>query len=156
MKKIRDRIRQIEDRRCIDKVKADLKATGKNIKLIEKLEEDIEAENEKLDALQGGFSGADPVQGGGSSSEDRYCKVLDKKDDLIKEKEKLEGQVKDIKVAIKHLDDPKMIAIVYKIWIYKIESVESLGAKYGVSRQAIWKKSDIALLALYKYLYKED
>ena len=66
--------------------------------------------------------------------------------------ERTKKETSSIRKAIKKLDSPQLEAIIYHKWVYGDESIRSLATKYGLSHTAIWKKSDVALLKLYKIL----
>lgn len=146
-------MKRVRDREKIEVVKARLESYESGLRIIEELEDDIEKKREVLVCLKSVFSGTDPVQGGGSSQEDRIIKVLDDLRELEEALSSLRNEINDIDQAIKGLEDEEMIAIVNHVWIYHDDTMRGLARKYNLSKSAIRRKSDVALLALYKKFF---
>lgn len=146
-------MKRVRDREKIEVVKARLERYGSSLRIIEELEDDIEKKREVLVCLKAVFSGTDPVQGGGSSQEDRIIKVLDDLSELERAISSLRNDIIDIDQAIKGLEDEEMIAIVNHVWIYHDDTMRGLARKFNLSKSAIRRKSDVALLALYKKIF---
>lgn len=133
-------------------VKDELAIYGANLALIEAQKDEIIKKRDRIDGVRSGLSNTDPSKGGGSSQEDRIIKVLDEIRVIEQDLERTKKEVSSIREAIKKLDSPQLEAIIYHKWVYGDESIRSLATKYGLSHTAIWKKSDVALLKLYKIL----
>lgn len=146
-------MKRVRDREKIEIVKARLERCRSSLRIIEELEDDIGKKREVLDCLKAVFSGTDPVQGGGSSQEDKVIKVLDDLRELEEALSGLKNEVNDIRLAVKDLEDEQMVAIVNHVWIYHDDTMRGLARKYNLSKSAIRRKSDVALLALYKKIF---
>lgn len=155
MDKFSRKIKKARDREKCGRVKEMLKRYVIDLKTIDEIVEEIEKKRDRLDSLKSGMSSTDPVKGGGTSQEDKIIKILDDLRELEEGLNHLRSEINEIDNLIKALPDPKMAVIVYDVWIYRTETMRSLGTKYGLSNTAIWKKSDTALLNLYNKLYKD-
>nr|DAK50587.1 MAG TPA: Protein of unknown function (DUF722) [Caudoviricetes sp.] len=153
-------LKQERNKRRKQLVKDELAIYGANLALIEALEDEIIKKRDCIDGVRSGLGNTDPSKGVGSSQEDKIIKVLDEIKEIEKEIDHTKEEVRSMRKAIKMIDDPQLEAIIYQKWIYGSESIRSLATKYGVSHNAVWKKSDVALLKLYKILrlsgYKVD
>lgn len=123
-----------------------------NLDYIDVLNAEISEKRERIDGVKSGLGNTDPSKGGGSSQEDRIIKVLDEIRVIEQDLDLTKKETNSIRKAIKKLDNPQLEAIIYHKWVYGDESIRSLATKYGLSHTAIWKKSDVALLKLYKIL----
>lgn len=152
-KHIKD-LKKIKDKKRIADTKATLREYGECLKKIDELRLEIAIKRESIQGVGSGLANTNPSKGGGSSQESKICKVMDdihSREKLIKD---IKGEFKDLDWAIKSLDDPRMIGIVYHVWIYGNETMRSLGEKYNLSKDKIWRKSDVALLNLYFKMIK--
>lgn len=136
-----------------DRVKKILEDFYDDMVMVDRLEKEIEEKRSFLDSIKSGMGGSDPVKGGGSSQEDKICKVLDDIEDIKKDIGEYKEGIGKVKRCIKDLGDPDLMSIVYRVWVYGSDSIESLAEMFGISRQAVWKKSDVALFSLYKKFY---
>lgn len=146
-----------EERKQRDKsrrevVKKILSNYGKSLSLIEVLEDEIIQKRERIDGVRSGLGNTDPIKGGGSSQEDTIIKVLDEVKDLEEEIASIKAEIRPVRKAIRSIEDPKNKAIVMRVWVYRSDSMRGLESEYGISRTAIWKRSDATLLYLYKVL----
>ena len=145
-------------RENIEIVKIRLSNYGKNLKLIDEIKAEIVEKRDRLDMLRCGWSDSDPTNGGGSSQEEKIILILD-------EIEFLEDSIKEIRLddeeisnAIAKLSDNMLQSIVFRLWVFdkhsdKHDTIRGLALKYDLSKNMIWRKSDTALLSIYKSLY---
>lgn len=152
---------RIRNKRKIDRtkiaiVKELLKQYAWSLKVREEIKEEIRNNREKLDMLRAGWSDSDPVNGGGSSQEDKICTILDENSSLECVIEDIKKDHRPIRLAIKSLEDSMLVNIVLRLWVYRDESCRSLAYKYKTSKNTIWRKSDVALLSMWKFLVNYD
>ena len=133
-------------------IKARLRNYGEDLAMLDLLNERIAINRDKMD-LQAGWSSSDAVQGGGTSQEDRLNKVLDK----IREDERTITMInlenRALKYAIDTLSDADMKYIVNHKWVLNDMSMINIGKRLNLSKSTAWRKSDDALLDIYKKLY---
>ena len=133
-------------------IKARLRNYGEDLAMLDLLRERIAINRDKMD-LQAGWSSSDAVQGGGTSQEDRLNKVLDK----IREDERTITMInlenRALKYAIDTLSDADMKYIVNHKWVLNDMSMINIGKRLNLSKSTAWRKSDDALLDIYKKLY---
>lgn len=145
-------IRKERDKDRREVVKKILSSYGKSLGLIEVLEDEILQKRGRIEGIRSGLGNTDPSKGGGSSQEDTIIKVLDEVKDLEEEIASIKAEIRPIRKAIRSIEDPKNKAIVMRVWVYRSDSMRGLESEYGISRTAIWKRSDVTLLYLYKVL----
>ena len=155
--KIRQRNKNKEK---IEIVKVRLKYYGENLKLIDSLKSDIKDIEDSFDSIHSGWSDTDPTSGGSSCQEDILVKSSDEIDSLVGEIEDIKKADEDIRKAIKNLNDNMSETIVYKLWVYdkysdNHDTIRGIARKYDLSKDMIWRKSDAALLSIYKSLYND-
>lgn len=155
MNKFKDKINRARDRERCGRVKERLKRHATDLMTMADMMDEIEIKRDRLDSLKSGMGNTNPMKGGGSSQEDKIVKILDDLRELEEGLCHLRSETKEVREAIRALPDSQMVTIVYSIWIYRSESMRSLGEKFNLSHSAIWKKSDVALLFLYKKLFDE-
>lgn len=153
--KIRQRNKNKEK---IEIVKVRLKYYGENLKLIDSLKSDIKDIEDSFDSIHSGWSDTDPTSGGSSCQEDILVKSFDEIDSLVCEIEDIKKADEDIMEAIKNLNDNMSETIVYKLWVYdkyhyKHDTLRGIARKYDLSKNIVWRRSDAALLSIYKSLY---
>lgn len=148
---VRD-IKRDRDRKRRDEVKGVLATFAFNLELANALELEIERKRDRLDSLKSGVGNPNPSKGGGSSQEDLICKVLDDIKVLEDEFSVLVSENLNMHRLIKGLDDPIMVRIVYGVWVERSASMRELASRFNLSHTMIWKKSDVALLRLYKLI----
>lgn len=153
MNNFKDKINRARDRERCGRVKERLRRYEFDLDTMAEILDEIEVKRDRLDCLKSGMGNPNPTKGGGSSQEDKIVKILDDLRELEEGLGHLSAETKEVREAIKALPDPQMATIVYSVWIYRSESMRSLGEKYNLSHSAIWKKSDVALLFLYKKLF---
>ncbi len=133
-------------------IKARLRNYGEDLAMLDLLRERIAINRDKMD-LQAGWSSSDAVQGGETSQEDRLNKVLDK----IREDERTITMInlenRALKYAIDTLSDADMKYIVNHKWVLNDMSMINIGKRLNLSKSTAWRKSDDALLDIYKKLY---
>lgn len=141
-----------KDRVRADIIKARLRNYREDLEMLDSLNVRIGINRDKMD-LQGGWSDCEAVQGGGSSQEDRLNKLIDR----IREDERsvklIELENRALKYAIDSLADKDMRLIVHHVWVMHDRSMEQLGKDLHLSKSSIWRKSDAALLEIYRKLY---
>ncbi|WP_296142410.1 DUF1492 domain-containing protein [uncultured Anaerococcus sp.] len=133
-------------------IKARLRNYKEDLAMLDLLKERIAIRRDKMD-LQGGWSSSDAVQGGGTSQEDRLNKTIDKIRDDERTITMIELENRALRYAIKTLPDDDMRYIVNHKWIYDDMSMIDIGTKLNLSKSTAWRKSDAALLDIYKKLY---
>lgn len=143
-----------EERRQRDKsrretTKAILRNYKENLDYIESLKAEISKKRDRIDGIKSGLGNIDPSKGGGSSQEDTIIKVLDDIRVLEEELYSIKLEISPIRRAIKSIEDPQHKAIITRVWVDNTDSMRSLATRYGVSKDMIWRKSDVALLNLY-------
>lgn len=149
-----------ENREKIEIVKVRLKYYGEDLKLIDSIKTNIKDIEDSFDSIHGGWSDTDPTSGGSSCQEDILVKSFDEIDLLEKEIEDIKNCDEDIRKAIKNLNDNMSETIVYKLWVYdkysdKHDTIRGIARKYDLSKDMVWRKSDAALLSIYKSLYND-
>lgn len=149
-----------ENREKIEIVKVRLKYYGEDLKLIDSIKTNIKDIEDSFDSIHGGWSDTDPTSGGSSCQEDILVKSFDEIDILEKEIENIKNCDEDIRKAIKNLNDNMSETIVYKLWVYdkysdKHDTIRGIARKYDLSKDMVWRKSDAALLSIYKSLYND-
>lgn len=132
-------------------VKARLKNYREDLAMQDLLKERIAINRDKMD-LQGGWSSSETVQGGGSSQEDKLNKLIDKirADELNLQRIELENRA--LRYAINSLDDDMRYIVNHK-WIRGDLNMIDIGVRLKLSKSTAWRKSDDALLNIYKTLY---
>lgn len=150
-KSIREERKQ-RDKGRRETTKAILRNYKENLDYIEALKAEISKKRDRIDGVKTGLGNTDPIKGGGSSQEDTIIKVLDEVKDLEEEIASIKAEIRPVRKAIRSIEDPKNKAIVMRVWVYRSDSMRGLESEYGISRTAIWKRSDATLLYLYKVL----
>lgn len=145
-------IRKERDKDRREVVKKILSNYGKSLSLIEVLEDEIIRKRERIVGIRSGLGNTYPTKGGGCSQEDTIIKVLDEVKDLEEEIASIKAEIRPVRKAIRSIEDPKNKAIVMRVWVFRSDSMRGLESEYGISRTAIWKRSDATLLYLYKVL----
>ena len=145
-------IRKERDKDRREVVKKILSNYGTSLSLIEVLEDEIIRKRESIDGIRSGLGNTNPSKGGGCSQEDTIIKVLDEVKDLEEEIASIKAEIRPIRKAIRSIEDPRNKAIVMRVWVFRSDSMRGLESEYGISRTAIWKRSDATLLYLYKVL----
>lgn len=145
-------IRKERDKDRREVVKKILSNYGKSLSLIEVLEDEVIQKRERIVGIRSGLGNTYPTKGGGCSQEDTIIKVLDEVKDLEEEIASIKAEIRPVRKAIRSIEDPKNKAIVMRVWVYRSDSMRGLESEYGISRTAIWKRSDTTLLYLYKVL----
>lgn len=155
--KIRQRNKNKEK---IEIVKVRLKYYGENLKLIDSLKSDIKDIEDSFDSIHSGWSDTDPTSGGSSCQEDILVKSFDEIDSLVGEIEDIKKADEDIRKAIKNLNDNMLQSIVFRLWVYdkyckNHDTIRGIALRYDLSKNMVWRKSDAALLSIYKSLYND-
>lgn len=156
-KKIRENRKHREN---IEIVKIRLSNYGKNLKLIDDIRAEIVEKRDRLDMLRCGWSDSDPTNGGGSSQEEKITYILDEIKFLEDEIKKIRLSDEEISNAIAKLGDNMLQSIVFRLWVYdkyckNHDTIRGLALRYDLSKNMIWRKSDCALLGIYKCLYND-
>lgn len=133
-------------------IKARLRNYREDLEMLDLLKERIAINRDKMD-LKGGWSNSEAVQGGGSSQEDRLNKVLDKIRDDERTITMINLENRALRYAIDALPDDDMRYIVNHKWVHNDMSMVNIGKKLSLSKSTAWRKSDDALLDIYKKLY---
>lgn len=147
-------------RENIDIVKVRLSNYGKNLKLIDEIKAEIREKRDRLDMLRCGWSDSDPTCSGGTSQEEKIIVILDEIEFLEDEIKKIRLSDEEISNAIAKLSDNMLQSIVFRLWVFdkhsdKHDTIRGLALKYDLSKNMIWRKSDCALLGIYKSLYND-
>ena len=150
---IKDLIKLRDRKRC-DTVKAILEAYDINLRLIDEYQKEIEEKKENINYLRSSLSNANEVKGSGMAKDDILIRDIDKITDLKNEIKIIKKENQQVKNAINSIDDPIAKSIIMRIWVKNIDSMRSLATALNLSHTMIWRKSDTALLSLYKKLIK--
>lgn len=147
-------------RENIDIVKVRLSNYGKNLKLIDEIKAEIREKRDRLDMLRCGWSDSDPTCSGGTSQEEKIIVILDEIEFLEDEIKKIRLSDEEISNAIAKLGDNMLQSIVFRLWVYdkyckNHDTIRGLALRYDLSKDMIWRKSDLALLSIYKSLYND-
>lgn len=147
-KSIREERKQ-RDKSRRETTKAILRNYKENLDYIESLKAEISKKRDRIDGVKSGLGNTYPSKGGGSSQEDTIVKVLDDIQRLEEEMYSIKLEIRPVRRAIKSIEDPQHKAIIMRVWVNNSDSMRSLATRYGVSKDMIWRKSDVALLNLY-------
>ncbi len=148
-------------RENIEIVKIRLSNYGENLKLIDNIKAEIVEKMDRLDMLRCGWSDSDPTNGGGTSQEEKIISILDEIEFLEDEIKKIRLSDEEISNAIAKLGDNMLQSIVFRLWVYdkysdKHDTIRGIALRHDLSKNIIWRKSDAALLSIYKSLYREN
>lgn len=152
-KSIREERRQ-RDKSRRETTKAILRNYKENLDYIESLKAEVSKKRDRIDGVKSGLGNTYPSKGGGSSQEDTIVKVLDDIQRLEEEIYSIKLEIRPVRCAIKSIEDPQHKAIIMRVWVNNSDSMRSLATRYGVSKDMIWRKSDVALLNLYKKIIR--
>ena len=152
-KQVRE-FKKAEDRQRCNTVKNQLEIYSLNLKLIDEYKKEINEKRDNISSLRSGLGNTSEIKGGRVSKDDVIIKVLDDIKDLENEVKATKKDIQKIKTAIKNIDDPLAEFIIMRIWVNKTDSMRSLANEFNLSHTMIWRKSDSALLSLYKQLIK--
>lgn len=144
----------IRKKRKINIVRQVLRDYGSDLEDIDDIRGAIKEKRSKLNNIKSFNSQTDPVQGGGTSQEDKTIKILDEIQDLEESIKEIEKDIKIVENAINSLDDNVMVGIVYRVWVQRIETVRSIAYRYNMPSSTAWYKSNAALLSIYGKLFK--
>lgn len=156
-RKIRENRKRREN---IEIVKVRLSNYGKNLKLIDDIRAEIVEKRDRLDTLRCGWSDSDPTFSGGTSQEEKIILILDEIKFLEDEIRKILLDCEEISNAIAKLNDNMLQSIVFRLWVFdkysdKHDTIRGIALKYDLSKNMVWRKSDAALLSIYKSLYND-
>lgn len=138
----------------LDKVKADLRFLKREEKLAKEIKDEIKELRSGMIDTKSGLSNTDPVQGGGSSQEDRYFDVFDKIIELERLLKMIDLDTRALKKILSTVDDEDM-DLITRLWINKTSSLRKLEPEIHMSKDTVKRKSDKALLYIYEELYKK-
>lgn len=136
----------------LDKVKADLRFLKKEEDLAKKIREEIRNLRSDIIDIKSGISDTDPVQGGGSTQEDRYCKALDEVMELERLLTMIDLDTRALKQILKTIDDEDY-KLINDLWIEEITSLRNLAPTFNMSKDTAKRKSDKVLLYIFEELY---
>lgn len=156
-RKVRENRKRREN---IEIIKIRLSNYGKNLKLIDEMKSEVREKRDRLDMLRCGWSDFDPTNGGGTNQEEKITYILDEIKFLEDEIRKILLDCEEISNAIAKLSDNMLQSIVFRLWVYdkysdKHDTIRGIALKYDVSKDMVWRKSDAALLSIYKSLYND-
>ncbi len=154
MNKKVNELKKAKDRQKCNTIKNQLEIYSLNLKLIDEYQKEISEKREELSTLRSGLGNTSEIKGGRVSKDDIIIRSLDYIDNLENELKTTKKDTQKIKTAIKNIDDPLAKSIIMRIWVYKSDSMRSLANELNLSHTMVWRKSDIALLSLYKQLIK--
>lgn len=147
-------LKKAKDRQRCNTIKNQLEIYSLNIKLIDEYQKEISEKREELSTLRSGLGNTSEIKGGRVSKDDIIIRSLDYIENLENELKTTKKDTKKIKTAIKNIDDPLAKSIIMRIWVNKSDSMRSLANELNLSHTMVWRKSDTALLSLYKQLIK--
>lgn len=156
-RKVRENRKRREN---IEIIKIRLSNYGKNIKLIDEIKSEVREKRDRLDMLRCGWSDSDPTNGGGTNQEEKITYILDEIKFLEDEIKEIRYDDEEISNSIAKLNDKMLKSIVFRLWVYdkysdKHDTIRGLALKYDLSKNMVWRKSDAALLSIYKILYND-
>lgn len=154
MNKKVNELKKAKDRQRCNTIKNQLEIYSLNLKLIDEYQKEISEKREELSTLRSGLGNTSEIKGGRVSKDDIIIRSLDYIDNLENELKATKNDTQKIKTAIKNIDDPLAKSIIMRIWVNKSDSMRSLANELNLSHTMVWRKSDIALLSLYKQLIK--
>lgn len=154
MNKKVNELKKAKDRQRCNTIKNQLEIYSLNLKLIDEYQKEISEKREELSTLRSGLGNTSEIKGGRVSKDDIIIRSLDYIDNLENELKATKKDTQKIKTAIKNIDDPLAKSIIMRIWVNKSDSMRSLANELNLSHTMVWRKSDIALLSLYKQLIK--
>lgn len=144
----------IRKKRKINLVRQVLRDYGRDLEDIDVIRNEIKEKRSKLNAIKSSNAQTDPVQGGGTSQEDKTIKILDEISDLEASIKEIKKDVEIVENAINSLDDNAMVGIVYRVWVQRLETIRSVAYRYNMPSSTAWYKSNAALLSIYGKLFK--
>ena len=147
-------LKKAKDRQRCNTIKNQLEIYSLNLKLIYEYQKEISEKTEELSTLRSGLGNTNEIKGGRVSKDDIIIRSLDYIEDLENELKATKKDTQKIKTAIKNIDDPLAKSIIMRIWVNKSDSMRSLANELNLSHTMVWRKSDTALLSLYKQLIK--
>lgn len=145
----------IRKKRKINIARQVLRDYGRDLEDIDGIRGEIKEKRSRLNTIKSLNAQTDPVQGGGTSQEDKTIKILDEIQDLEANIIEIEKDIKIVENAINSLDDNAMVGIVYRVWVQRLETVRSIAYRYDMPSSTAWYKSNAALLSIYAKLFKE-
>lgn len=154
MNKKVNELKKAKDRQRCNTIKNQLEIYSLNLKLIDEYQKEISEKREELSTLRSGLGNTSEIKGGRVSKDDIIIRSLDYIENLENELKTTKKDTQKIKTAIKNIDDPLAKSIIMRIWVYKSDSMRSLANELNLSHTMVWRKSDTALLSLYKQLIK--
>lgn len=147
-------LKKAKDRQRCNTIKNQLEIYSINLKLIDEYQKEISEKREELSTLRSGLCNTSEIKGGRVSKDDIIIRSLDYIEDLENELKATKRDTQKIKTAIKNIDDPLAKSVIMRIWVNKSDSMRSLANELNLSHTMVWRKSDAALLSLYKQLIK--
>ncbi len=147
-------LKKAKDRQRCNTIKNQLEIYSLNLKLIYEYQKEISEKTEELSTLRSGLGNTNEIKGGRVSKDDIIIRSLDYIEDLENELKATKKDTQKIKTAIKNIDNPLSKSIIMRIWVNKSDSMRSLANELNLSHTMVWRKSDTALLSLYKQLIK--
>lgn len=154
MNKKVNELKKAKDRQRCNTIKNQLEIYSLNLKLIDEYQKEISEKREELSTLRSGLGNTSEIKGGRVSKDEIIIRSLDYIDDLENELKATKKDTQKIKTAIRNIDDPLAKSIIMRIWVNKSDSMRSLANELNLSHTMVWRKSDTALLSLYKQLIK--
>ena len=154
MNKKVNELKKAKDRQRCNTIKNQLEIYSLNLKLIDEYQKEISEKREELSTLRSGLGNTSEIKGGRVSKDDIIIRSLDYIENLENELKATKKDTQKIKTAIKNIDDPLAKSIIMRIWVNKSDSMRSLANELNLSHTMVWRKSDTALLSLYKQLIK--
>lgn len=154
MNKKVNELKKAKDRQRCNTIKNQLEIYSLNLKLIDEYQKEISEKREELSTLRSGLGNTSEIKGGRVSKDDIIIRSLDYIENLENELKATKKDVQKTKTAIKNIDDPLAKSIIMRIWVNKSDSMRSLANELNLSHTMVWRKSDTALLSLYKQLIK--
>ena len=154
MNKKVNELKKAKDRQRCNTIKNQLEIYSLNLKLIDEYQKEISEKREELSTLRSGLGNTSEIKGGRVSKDDIIIRSLDYIENLENELKATKKDTQKIKTAIKNIDNPLSKSIIMRIWVNKSDSMRSLANELNLSHTMVWRKSDTALLSLYKQLIK--
>lgn len=144
----------IRKKRKINIVRQVLRDYGEDLEEIDTIRGEIKEKRSRLNNIKSFNSQTDPVQGGGTSQEDKTINILDEISELEANIKEIEKDIEVVEKAIDSLYDNAMVGIVYRVWVQRLETIRSIAYRYDMPSSTAWYKSNTALLSIYGKLFK--
>lgn len=148
-----DKRRQYKDRTKVEIMKRKLIGYQKDMEVREAILGELERIDGKMESLGAVVTDRTPVQGGGSSQEDKLVRYADQKKDLERELKLIDLENRKLLDGVSSLDELGQ-AIVWEVWTFRRKSMHDISREYFMGISTAYRKSDEVLCSLYDQMYE--